>query len=156
MTVFAAVALPVAHLGYFHFSAQINNGRYQAQEQEQARSVKFQLYEPTYVIPNYELVENEIDFSGNLVFTYFNRSTQQSHDTVAGELYTIDVQPVSKIPRVGVRLQNKDMKALQTVNGTMIAISGTISRSEADKVLSSMQKISYSNIKFRSDWASTR
>ena len=161
LCLFMVASVLLGHFGYFAFAEKKDNDEYQAIQSEEATALTFTLYEPTYVVPGYDLVENQVDFGGALVFRYYDRSTMESPDTVAYKRYLVKVQSLGHNPRrgIGVNGQKEDgeLLAQKKLGNTIVYVAGTgINRLEAQKVIGSMKKVAASEIEFRSDWASSR
>lgn len=149
-------SLIIGYIGYTSYSTNKANNKYEVKQRKAAANLDFTLYKPSYIVPKFELVETVADdvYNKTLIFLYFDKSTQQSRNSTATKNYTVTIKSSSS--RYGEYSLDNKIIASKTLNDTKITVQGTISESEAEKVLNSLKQVEYTGIEFQSDWAGYR
>jgi hypothetical protein len=158
MAIIVVPCLVVGHIGFFWFNQWYATDAYQQTRTALAQHLSFDLYQPSYTVPGFELVEDTVyedDLvtpGGQLVFEYYDRSTQDAPDVMPRRYYQVVVQ------RTGAAVKPKSaddqVLASRTTEGTTVFVAGhEVSQDQANQVLASLQPVAADQITFRSQWA---
>jgi hypothetical protein len=145
------VSIVFAQFGSMGIRMQIANINYQESQEAQARSLSFILYEPSYTVPGFDLVESTVELLkiSRLEYNYRDRITKGNRESVDANRYTVICQELSDV------MHNSSISGpllvSKNIGKTAISVFGRIPESEAQKVLASMQQVKASDIQFHSD-----